>query len=60
MRLDLFLVEHKFFDSRTKAQKAIEANAISVNGTIIAKSNYEVDEFAPIEIEIIKNTNPYV
>ncbi|MDE6660648.1 MAG: TlyA family RNA methyltransferase [Anaeroplasmataceae bacterium] len=60
MRLDLFLVEHKFFDSRTKAQKAIEAEAIRVNGTIITKSNYEVDEFAPVEIEIIKNTNPYV
>lgn len=60
MRLDLFLVEHKFFDSRTKAQKAIEAGAILVSGTIITKSNYEIDPDAPIEIEIIKDTNPYV
>ncbi|MDE7105814.1 MAG: hypothetical protein K2O22_01455, partial [Anaeroplasmataceae bacterium] len=60
MRLDLFLVEHNFFDSRTKAQKAIEAGAIKVAGTIITKSNYELDSYATIEIEVIKDTNPYV
>ncbi|MDE5547018.1 MAG: TlyA family RNA methyltransferase [Anaeroplasmataceae bacterium] len=58
MRLDLFLVEHNYYDSRTKAQKAIEAGAVKVSGTVITKSNYEVLSDAPIEI--IKETNPYV
>lgn len=58
MRLDLFLVEHAYFDSRTKAQKAIEASAVKVSGKIIIKSNYEVLDTDTIEI--IKNTNPYV
>ena len=58
MRLDLFLVEHDFYDSRTKAQKAIEAGAVKVLGTIITKSNYEV--LSDAHIEIIKETNPYV
>lgn len=58
MRLDLFLVEHNFYDSRTKAQKAIEAGAVKVADTVITKSNYEVLNDA--HIEIIKETNPYV
>lgn len=58
MRLDFFLVEKNYFDSRTKAQKAIEAGAIKVSGIVITKSNYEVLGDTPIEI--IKDTNPYV
>lgn len=58
MRLDLFLVEHNYFDSRTKAQKAIEAGAVKVSGVVITKSNYEIS--SDDHIEIIKETNPYV
>ncbi len=58
MRLDLYLVEKKYFDSRTKARNAIESEAVMVNDKIIKKSSFEVDD--NIEIKIIKDTNPYV
>lgn len=58
MRLDLYLLENNYFDSRTKARNAIESEAVMVNGKIIKKASFEVDN--TIKIEIIKDTNPYV
>jgi 23S rRNA (cytidine1920-2'-O)/16S rRNA (cytidine1409-2'-O)-methyltransferase len=40
MRLDIFLVEHKFYETRNKAQNAIKNNLILVNGKVINKYNY--------------------
>ena len=34
MRLDIFLVENGYFNSRQKAQNAIKDGAVSVNGKI--------------------------
>lgn len=42
MRLDNYLVEKEFFDSRTKAKQAIERGEILVNNKIILKSSYEI------------------
>ncbi len=42
MRLDNFLVEKKYFDSRTKAKQAIERGEIYINGKIIKKVAFEV------------------
>lgn len=58
MRLDLYLLENNYFDSRTKARNAIESEAVMVNGKIAKKASLEVD--SDIEIKIIKDTNPYV
>ncbi len=42
MRLDNYLLEKEFFDSRTKAKQAIERGEILVNNKIILKSSYEI------------------
>ena len=49
-RLDVFLVKNGFYETRNKAQGAIENNDIKVNGTIINSSSYKVDENCKIEI----------
>lgn len=58
MRLDVFLFEKGYFNSRQKAQNAIKDGAISVNGKVINKANYECSEFDIIEV--LKETNLYV
>lgn len=44
MRLDNYLLQIKMFDSRTKAKQAIERNEIIINGKIINKVSFDVDE----------------
>ena len=44
MRLDLFLEKNNFFDSRTKAKQAIERGEILVNGRVINKSSYQIND----------------
>lgn len=51
MRLDAYLTENKFFDSRTKAKQAIERGEIFLNGKIITKPSYDVLEQDNCEIE---------
>ena len=58
MRLDVYLVEKGLFTTRNKAQSAIKDNAISINGKIISKPNYDVSEFD--NVTIVKESNPYV
>lgn len=58
MRLDVLLVTKGFFQTRSKAQNAIKEGAVSVNGKVILKSNFECN--LDNEITILKNTNPYV
>ena len=58
MRLDQYLVINNYFESRNKAQMAIENNSIMVNDKVISKSNYNV-----LDTDIIKvldNTLKYV
>lgn len=58
MRLDVYLVEHGFFESRTRAQKAIEEQVVLVNGTLATKANLEIS--LDSHIELIRNVFPYV
>lgn len=58
MRLDLFLVEKDYFDSRNKAKVAIEAGNIYINGKQITKSSFDVLDNDNIEIK--GELNPYV
>jgi len=44
LRLDKWLVDHHYFESREKAQQAIEAGAVLVNQKPILKSSFPVDE----------------
>lgn len=60
MRLDSYLHTQNFFSSREKARKAIVERAVAVNGTVVLKPSFEVDEAGQVQIEILKETNPYV
>lgn len=50
MRLDSYLVELGFVESRNKAQQLIKDHAVSVDGKIIDKVSYEADETMKVEI----------
>jgi len=50
MRLDIFLVENGFFDSRNKASEAIKEANIKVDGKIIKKPSFMVEESCDIEV----------
>lgn len=58
MRLDLYLVENGYFDSRNKAKTAIDSNNVIINGKVINKGSYDVKD--DDSIEILGGQNPYV
>ncbi len=53
MRLDNYLVEKGYFDSRTKAKQAIERGEIFVNNKKITKSAFEICSDSNIPIEYV-------
>lgn len=57
-RLDVFLTENHYFDSRSKAAQAILAGAISVDDETQTKPSFCVDENSAIKI--LKQTDKYV
>lgn len=55
MRLDLFLAEKGYANTRTRAQNLIKLGAVKVNGAAINKPSYEVGEKDAVEVlDIIK------
>lgn len=50
-RADLVLVERGFFDSRTKAQAAIEAGLVTADGTPVRRASDRLDDQAAIHAE---------
>jgi 23S rRNA (cytidine1920-2'-O)/16S rRNA (cytidine1409-2'-O)-methyltransferase len=50
-RLDNYLVEHNFAESRNKAQGLIKDGLVFINGKIINKSSYKVEEGDEVRIE---------
>lgn len=50
MRLDSFLVEKGFVESRNKAQQLIKDHAVSVDGKIIDKVSFDVSNAMGVEI----------
>ncbi|TDT93560.1 23S rRNA (cytidine1920-2'-O)/16S rRNA (cytidine1409-2'-O)-methyltransferase [Azorhizobium sp. AG788] len=56
-RIDKLLVERGLFDSRARAQAAVLAGQVSVNGAVAKKPGQEVDEDAQIEA---RDLHPYV
>lgn len=58
MRLDLYLTEKGYFESRNKAKTEIEAGNITVNGKVITKSSFDVSD--DDKIELSDDVMPYV
>lgn len=58
MRLDQYLKEHAYFESRHKASIAIKNGAVSVNDRVVKKPSFLVP-LTP-KIEFVKSVNPYV
>jgi len=50
MRLDKYLMQNRYFDSRNKADEAIKNEKIRINGNIVKKSSYKVNEDDKIEV----------
>ncbi len=57
MRLDVFLTENGFFQSRSKAQSAINAGNVSVDGSVNVKPSTEVSGNESIQV---RNTERFV
>ncbi len=58
MRFDIYLVEHKYFESRNKASSAVKAGCFTVNNRVITKPSYEITEGDAVVL--IKNERSYV
>ena len=55
MRLDNYLVENKFVESRNKAQTIIKDGLVSVNEQIVKKSSMKVEEGDEVVVQEHKN-----
>jgi len=51
MRLDNYLVENRFTDSRNKAQDIIKSGLVSVNTKIVIKSSYKVSSDDEVSVQ---------
>jgi len=50
MRLDNYLVENGFSDSRTKAQELIKNSLVSVDAKVVKKSSYKLESDSVVEV----------
>ncbi|MBI1365603.1 MAG: TlyA family rRNA (cytidine-2'-O)-methyltransferase [Alphaproteobacteria bacterium] len=50
MRLDMYLVENGHFPSRARAQAAVKAGLVCVNGVVAAKPSAPIAEHARVEV----------
>lgn len=51
MRLDVYLTEHGFTDSRAKAKRMIESGAVLLDGAVANKSSLEVKGMPTVTVE---------
>ena len=58
MRLDIFLVNNGYFQSRTKSSEAIERGEISVNGKVVTKASFSV--CGSDNVSVTENAKKYV
>lgn len=58
IRLDDMLVEHNFFETKSKAQAAIMAGDVKIDDKIITKSGFQITYSPKLKIDI--KTMPYV
>lgn len=57
MRADLYLVHHGLIETRAKAQEAIAAGMVSVDGVIVTKASLKIAEGAVV---LARPAHPYV
>lgn len=57
MRADKYLVEHGYFDTRARAQAAIAAGCVRVDGAVLTKASRTIADGAHVEAE---PAHPYV
>ena len=50
-RLDQYLVEQNYYNSREKAKRAVMAGEVKVNGKTVTKPAQKIDEDVAIEIK---------
>ena len=55
MRLDNYLVEKEFVDSRNKAQTIVKDGLVSVNAKIVKKSSFKVEKGNKVTVKKYKN-----
>ena len=60
MRLDIYLTVSGLAQSRTRAQELIVGGFVAVDGKVIRKASYAVDEDAPPSIEVTGKPHPFV
>ena len=53
MRLDNYLVENGYFETRNKAQQAIKSNRIKVNNKLVTKTGFDINFNDIVDIEKI-------
>ena len=51
-RLDVWLVDNKYFSSRNVASNAISLGSVSVNGEVVQKSSIKITQFDVVTIDI--------
>lgn len=56
MRLDIYLTQNNFADSRTKAKSIIEDNRVSVNSKTVSKASFEVCDSDEITVAASETT----
>lgn len=54
MRLDSYLVEKEFVESRNQAQTIIKEGLVSIDGALVKKSSFRVEEGARVDIQSYK------
>ncbi len=57
MRIDIYLYENGFANSRTDAKQKITEGLVTVNGAVITKPSYDVE--GDVEISVAEGTNKY-
>ncbi len=50
MRLDSYLTENGYFDSRTKAKQAVERGEVCIDGKTVVKPSFDIGENSKIEL----------
>ena len=54
MRLDSYLVEKDFFESRNRAAVAIKSGLVSIDGKVVKKPSFKVTKSASVEVKASK------
>lgn len=50
-RIDLYLVKHNYCETRNQAKQMLEFGLIKVDGQLVTKSNYLIDDNSYVEVE---------